>query len=108
MQLNQPPTPVGVRPPHSEMGCSETAKATPVPVLRSSSLPLLLSRNVWMAGDGSEFIRWCGLLLNVNTLEVRQPVTHTLYIGVGYEHVCTYIFKLSCLQYIYIDPFDFL
>ena len=26
--------------------------------------------NMWLAGDGSEFIRWCGLLLNAETMEV--------------------------------------
>lgn len=31
----------------------------------------ILPRNTYTAKDGQEFLKWCGLLINVNTLELQ-------------------------------------
>lgn len=45
---------------------------------------LSLARNVWRAKDGSEFIQWCGLLMNASSLELQAD--YTRYSG---QHIST-------------------
>ena len=34
-----------------------------------------LPRNTYTAKDGQEFVKWCGLLINVSTLELQSDYT---------------------------------
>lgn len=45
---------------------------------------MALPRSVWRAADGSEFIKWCGLLINAATLEIQAD--YTRYSG---QHIAT-------------------
>ena len=74
MQLDRPSVDAGRRGAARGGTGSASAPLAATPSLPASPPPLpplLLTRNVWRTGDGSEYIRWCGLLLNVDTLEVR-------------------------------------
>ncbi|QDZ21989.1 telomerase reverse transcriptase [Chloropicon primus] len=33
------------------------------------------SRNLWIDGKGSAFLKWCGMLINANTLEIQRDLT---------------------------------
>ena len=35
----------------------------------------VLPRNIYTAEDGQEFLKWCGLLINVRTLELQGDYT---------------------------------
>ena len=37
--------------------------------------PVPLGGNLWIAGDGASFVKWCGLLVNAQSLEVQADYT---------------------------------
>ena len=54
--------------------------------------------NIWRGGDGSEFIRWCGLLLNIETMEVgfsRPCLLHTVTV----IHLCVNVWNVKYNMY---------
>ncbi len=58
-----------VTPSDKGMGGHDSEAVAACPLF--SRPPLLLRCNTWVAGDGQRFLRWCGLLLNADSLEVQ-------------------------------------
>ena len=60
--------------------------------------------NLWVAGDGTPFVKWCGLLVNAASLEVQADYTRYqgqhlgMAISVPYHQVCLGAWKLCALR----------
>ena len=51
----------------------------------------LMQKGTYLAGDGSEFVKWCGLLINTATLELQAD--YTRYAGLPLSTTLTVPFS---------------